>query len=99
MGHHRVVRDSPLAAYVFTPLGTDKQSVLNVILKEGGELLKKHDLFDEFTKKMADGVSKTSYAYHLVFQSFKKTLTDLEINEIMDRITEAVNREPGWRVR
>jgi phenylalanyl-tRNA synthetase beta subunit len=48
---------------------------------------------------MEDGTEKNSYAYHLVFQSDKKTLTDIEVNEIMDRLYNELNAKSGWQVR
>jgi phenylalanyl-tRNA synthetase beta subunit len=34
-----------------------------------------------------------------VFQSDKKTLTDIEVNEIMDRLYNELNAKSGWQVR
>ena len=51
------------------------------------------ELFDEFKK---DG--KVSYAFRLVFQSYERTLTDAEINEVMTKINEKL-KEQGWEVR
>ena len=42
---------------------------------------------------------KISYAFNLVFQSVDKTLTDTEINEIMEKITSKLNSQNGWQVR
>jgi phenylalanyl-tRNA synthetase beta chain len=84
---------------VFTPEGTDSQNVLNIIMSEAGQLLVKYRLFDTFTKKFSDGNTKTSYAYHLVFQSFEKTLSDEEINIIMEKIVSKLNTNNGWQVR
>ncbi len=84
---------------VFTPKGTTEEDVLNIIKEESGELLKRTDLFDVFTKKMSNGEEKTSYAFHLVFQSMEKTLNDVEVNEIMDRVTKRMNAREGWQVR
>jgi len=51
-------------------------------------------LIDSFQK---DG--KVSYAFRIVFQSYERTLTDEEINAIMNRVTEALKKEPTWQVR
>jgi phenylalanyl-tRNA synthetase beta chain len=69
---------------------SEVESVLN---DAAGELRLRTDIFDEFTK---DG--KTSYAFRLVFQSKEKTLTDSEVNEIMDSVYQAVAGQ-GWKVR
>ncbi len=57
------------------------------------DLLVRDSLFDVFEK---DG--KVSYAYRLVFQSYKKTLTDDEVNKIMEKVYSEV-RGKGWEVR
>lgn len=79
---------------VWTPKEVEKDELLDVIKKEAGEWLQRADLFDVFEK---DG--KTSRAFHLVFQSMTKTLTDEEVNEVMNRITAAMNGKEGWQVR
>jgi len=79
---------------VFTPKEADKEAPLEIINKEAGEWLQRTDLFDTFEK---DG--KISYAFHLVFQSDKKTLTDKEVNEVMKRIEREMNKREGWEVR
>ena len=84
---------------VFTPIETKADEVFETIKTEAGELLIKNRLFDVFTKKFEDGSQKTSYAYRLVFQSYEKTLTDLEVNGIMDNITNKLNSKAGWQVR
>lgn len=56
-------------------------------------LLRHVDLFDQYKKD-----ARVSYAFHLVFQSFEKTLTDEEVNAIMSEIYTAV-KEKGWEVR
>ena len=58
-----------------------------------GDLCVRVSLFDTFSK---DG--RTSYAFRLVFQSFERTLTDIEINVEMDRVNETVKGK-GWEVR
>jgi phenylalanyl-tRNA synthetase beta subunit len=84
---------------VFVPEGTEQKEVFDLILKEAGSLVVKSRIFDVFTKKFPDGGSKTSYAFRLVFQSFDKTLSDIEMNEIMDRVTKKLNSNEGWQVR
>ncbi len=84
---------------VFVPVDVSKDEIYTVIKKEAGELLVADRLFDVFTKKNPDGTEQTSYAYRLVFQSFEKTLTDEEINEIMSRITNDLNAHSAWLVR
>lgn len=57
------------------------------------DLLKRKDLFDTYTKD-----DSTSYAWRMVFQSDDRTLTDNEIQTIMDKIYSAI-KEKGWTVR
>jgi len=79
---------------VWTPAGISKDEVLEIIRKEVGELLVRTTLFDEFSKD-----DRVSYAYHLVFLSNEKTLTDDEVNKIMGSITEKMNDKKDWEVR
>lgn len=79
---------------VWTTKGTEEKEVLEIILKNAGDLLVQNKLFDKFEK---DG--RVSYAFNMVFQSGEKTLTDAEINEIMEKITAALNQQNGWQVR
>lgn len=74
--------------------------VLDLIKEKGTDLLVKTYLFDVFEKKNKETgeIEKTSYGARLIFQSFEKTLTDEEVNLIMDVIyTEMKSR--GWEVR
>jgi phenylalanyl-tRNA synthetase beta subunit len=84
---------------VFTPEGTKAEEVLEIIKKEAGKLAVKNRLFDVFTKRFEDGSQKISYAYRLIFQSYDRTLTDVEVNVIMDNITKKLNTKVGWQVR
>ena len=74
-----------------------QDEILAIIRTEGTDLLVRDRLFDVFTKEF-DGVSKTSYAFNLVFQSPDRTLSDVEINEVMARITEKLSAR-GLEVR
>ena len=78
---------------VFVPETVSTKEVEDIILSNGTILLLKHHLFDTFQKE-----GKISYAFRLIFQSFDKTLTDDEINEIMAKISSEMV-EKGWQVR
>ncbi len=79
---------------VWVKEGTDSAEILNVIKINAGDMVTKGpELFDEFKK---DG--KVSYAFRIVFQSYDRTLTDGEVNEIMARINSKIV-EKGWLVR
>lgn len=71
-------------------LATDVEQVLN---ENAGELRVRTTLFDEFAK---DG--RKSLAFRLVFQSYEKTLTDDEVNAVMENVNAAVAAQ-GWEVR
>jgi phenylalanyl-tRNA synthetase beta subunit len=80
---------------VWVPEGVTSEDVEKVIRESMGDLvIKGPELFDEFKKE-----GKTSYAFKLVFQSYDRTLTDTEINEIMTRITEKIKENTNWQVR
>lgn len=84
-----VTRD--IALWVPEDVGAE---TVEAVLDEGaGELHVRTTLFDAFQK---DG--RVSYAFRLVFQSKEKTLTDDEVNVVMDRLTSIVS-ERGWEVR
>ena len=84
---------------VFTSESTKPEEVYKIIEKEVGELVVKSRLFDVFTKTFPDRTKKVSYAYRLIFQSYVKTLSDEEVNEIMAKITAKMNAKSGWNVR
>ena len=79
---------------VWVPKDVQEGEVLKVIKKEAEELLMRTTLFDTYGK---DG--KVSYAFRLVFQSNEKTLTDDEINKIMENITKKLESKADWEVR
>ncbi|OHB17348.1 MAG: hypothetical protein A2749_01960 [Parcubacteria group bacterium RIFCSPHIGHO2_01_FULL_45_26] len=93
-----VLRDIAL----WTPVGTKSEDVEKIIKNEGGpstnsgqgSWLVQITPFDTFTKG-----EQTSHAFHLVFQSMQRTLTDGDVNAVHVRITKALNTHPGFSVR
>lgn len=79
---------------VWTPEGTEESEVLLVIEREVGDLLARVDLFDRFEKE-----GRISYALRLVLESFERTLSDADIDPIMERITVSLNAKEGFEVR
>jgi phenylalanyl-tRNA synthetase beta subunit len=63
----------------------------------GNPLVIRVDLFDTFSKEI-EGARKTSFAFRLVFQSFQKTLTDDEVNQMMEPYYELF-KSNGYEVR
>lgn len=80
---------------VWVPSGVSEDEVLDLIKKESGDLLVTSRLFDKYEKEEE---KKVSYAFRLVFQSYEKTLTDDEINPIMNKVTELLGGK-GFEVR
>lgn len=79
---------------VWVPEGVLSSEVLKIIKDNiGNMVIRGPELFDEFKK---DG--KTSYAFRLVFQSYDRTLTDAEVNEVMEKVSKRIE-EKGWQVR
>ena len=79
---------------VFVPLNKKVENVLDVIENTAGKLLIDTDLFDIYENE-----ERKSLAFHLIFQSPEKTLTDGEVNGIMEKIFAAVEANPDWEVR
>lgn len=78
---------------VWVPDTTTPELVLSLIQEHAGDLLIRTDIFDTFSKE-----GKTSYAFHLVFQSMGRTLTDSEVNETMQKVENSL-RAKGYEVR
>ncbi len=79
---------------VWIPADEDRDKLKKIFIEEGTSLLINDPyLFDSFNKE-----GRTSYAYRLVFQSYDKTLTDEEINPIMEKINSRISTL-GWQVR
>ena len=86
-----IVRDMA----VWVPDTVESNLVYKVIKENAGDLLVRNPkLFDEFKKE-----NKTSYAFRLVFQSYDKTLTDDEVNDIMLKISHKIKENSSWEIR
>lgn len=83
-------------------LVVDKKSVSKdiekVIKSAGGSLLTNIEVFDVYTG-VGVGIDKKSIAYSLTFSDMKKTLTDEEINGLMDKIIDALSKKCGAELR
>lgn len=93
----RVIRDIA----IFVPFGT-KESDVNLQIKKlaGDWLLEGPILFDVYDKKDEIGkIIKHSFAFRLVFQSHEKTLSDEEVNNVMKKVIEELEKTPGWEAR
>ena len=72
---------------------TKPEDVEKILRENAGELLVRSEKFDEFKKG-----ERTSYAFRLVFQSFERTLTEVEVNAVMEKVAEALKAK-GFEVR
>ena len=83
---------------VFVPADVSENNIWQVIdsaikKADATKLLVRHSLFDTFKKE-----NKTSYAFRLIFQSKDRTLTDEEINNVMNLVYDNL-KNSGWEVR
>lgn len=84
-----IVRDIAM----WTPAGTNEVEVQELIKKEAGELVQNIWLFDRFEKE-----GKLSLAFRIIFQSFDRTLTEDEVNKVMDTVSAALKAR-GFEIR
>jgi phenylalanyl-tRNA synthetase beta chain len=78
--------------------GTPSDQLSHLIYKKGGRLLKDLEIFDVYQGKQIPA-GKKSIAFHLTFQSMERTLTEEEVNDLMDKIYASVNKELGVKLR
>ena len=73
--------------------GTDVGEIEQVLKETAGDLCVRISHIDEFSKE-----GRTSHAFRLVFQADDKTLTDDEVNTIMDGVYKKAT-DQGWETR
>jgi phenylalanyl-tRNA synthetase beta chain len=83
---------------ILVPRKTKVIEITDIIENVAGELLIDSDLFDIYEAENISG-GKKSLAFRLTFQSHEKTLSDDEVNKIMDRIIKSLEEKPNWEVR
>lgn len=72
--------------------------VLNIINQMGGELIRDVDLFDMYEgEEIPQG--KKNLAFHIIYQSYERTLKDEEIDKIQKKIIKELEKKQGWQVR
>ena len=74
------------------------KDIEKVIKSAGGSLLTNIEVFDIYTGANI-GEDKKSIAYSLTFTDTKKTLTDEEINLLMEKIIDAVSKKLNAELR
>ena len=77
---------------------TISKDIEKVIKSSGGSLLTKIEVFDVYTGENVPS-DKKSVAYSLTFEDNKKTLTDEEINNLMEKIMTNVCNKFGAEIR
>ena len=70
-----------------------------IVQQTSKRLLQSVNLFDIFEDKAKIGEGKKSYAISMVFQDERKTLTDKEVEKIMQKLTRRLQSELGALVR
>ena len=74
------------------------EEIAKTIKKAAGSLLTKIEVFDVYEGKNIEK-GKRSIAYSLTFGTNERTLTDEEINNIMEKIIETVQNKLGAELR
>ncbi len=82
---------------VWVPVSVSWEDIRGFCDQVGNALVVRIDLFDTFTKEK-DGVTMTSYAFRLVFQSYDRTLTDDEVNTCVQEYHQIL-QEKGYEIR
>ncbi len=95
--NYKVISPYPFAVRdvaLFVPNDFEYKKLEDMIKEKTGDLVVRFSLFDKFTKE-----DKTSYAFRLVFQAEDRTLTEDEINSVMNPIYEMLKAEEGFEIR
>ena len=83
-----VARDMALYAPVDLPVA----DLMQVMEKAGGKLLEKVELFDEYRgENVPDG--QRSLAFSLTYQARDRTLTDEEVEPLLEKVRKALTKE------
>lgn len=106
LGHATLPVAKPLPRYpairrdlaLLAPTDVPAQKVADIIQSEGAPLLRRLQLFDVYQgAQVPDGYR--SLAYSLEWLNPERTLTDQEIQPVLDRILQKLEQECGVRVR
>ena len=76
----------------------EAQQVRDCIIKNSPALLKDIYLFDVYTGKGID-FKKKSLAFGLILQNNERTLTDIEVDNVISDIMSILNKELGATLR
>jgi phenylalanyl-tRNA synthetase beta chain len=79
---------------VFVPNEVSGEAVENLLKEKLTDYVVRFSMFDKFTKG-----DRTSYAFRLIFQANDRTLTEEEINAVMNPIYEILKAQTGFEIR
>jgi len=83
---------------VLVPSQVKVADVLNKINISGGALVKDVDLFDIYEgKELPD--NKKNFAFHIIFQARDRTFSGKEIDNLFQKIINALEEDPSWEIR
>ncbi len=77
---------------IVAPDKTLWQEIKDIVVKEGGELVKKVGLFDCFADEKKLGKGKKSLAFHIMYQADDRTLTSSEVQIVQDKIIKRLEK-------
>ncbi len=83
---------------LLVPEKTEYKEIKNNINKVSGKLLKDIELFDVYNGKELPK-NKKSIAFRLFFRADNRTLSSQEISDLQNKIIEALEKIPEWKVR
>jgi phenylalanyl-tRNA synthetase beta chain len=78
--------------------GLEANSIIENIYQKGGDLLKNVEIFDFYKGKQIP-TGKKSLAFHFTFQSMDRTLTEEEVNHLMEYIFASVHKSFQAKLR
>jgi phenylalanyl-tRNA synthetase beta chain len=79
---------------VFVPNEVSGEAVENLLKEKLTDYVVRFSMFDKFTKG-----DRTSYAFRLIFQANDRTLTEEEINAVMNPIYETLKSQANFEIR
>jgi len=83
---------------VLVPVKTLAGEVIEKIHLAGGNLIRDVEVFDIYQGAPLPP-EKKNLAFHIIFQAQDRTLTSEEVDKIMKRITEELEKNVQWQVR
>lgn len=83
---------------VFVEERATYSQVQEKVEKTGGRYIKNVELFDVYQGEKVPENMK-SFALRIHFQDKKKTLSSLKVNDLQEKVMNALDSVPGWKVR